>query len=133
METTVNKFIADACLTLGVKQIPARTDGNMGDMPAGSRHYEMKLKSPILGIFKFQYSAGPGHDVKTSDNLAEVLECLSSDLNLGDYTPDSFLSEFGYDATVENFRLAERCIEFGKKLQQYFGEFYSEKLGLVSW
>ena len=95
----------DAYLTgLGLK-LKARQDynENAGDMWASTNHYRLTLSRNGRKMSFWYYQ---GYGIKQDPTLAGVIESLTGEYNLAEYSLDDFGDEFGWNKdTVKTHRL----------------------------
>ena len=113
------EFLLDAMgVTFKVKQIAARTDKVMDDMPAGSTFYSITFTRHGKR-FSVQYSQGPG--ITTRPDMLDVLGSLFMDAGSADETFEDWCSNLGYsDDSRKALAVYKACGRIAKKLEKLF-------------
>ncbi len=92
------------------------------------KHYLWKLTLNGVG---FDYKTGIGHVGKfgqpTKPKLRDVLECLFTDYDCGNYSFTEFCDNCGYsNDSIKAFETYRACEEAGRKLRKALGAKFAE-------
>ena len=128
---TLEQFVNENNVKMTFKS--ADSNPNMSDMPRGSRHFKVTLRSTVDGSKRqmtVPFSMGPA--LLEDPDLASVLNCLASDASLVEQCADyvEFVEEMGYE--VHQVRQAEKtfkaCVQQTNKLRNLLGDAFEDLL-----